>query len=125
MRAKEVMERYYRRYDQGDEDALRDLLDDHVSVSRPDGTGSVGIEDYLITYRATAVLFFDEMRPRTIAAIGSEVVVDLVNALTAKQDVENFFGMSVRKGQTLSLELDARYRITDGRITTIKVQNKR
>ncbi|QZP08052.1 hypothetical protein [Caenibius sp. WL] len=81
----------------------------------------VGIAAYLVAYRRSRALFEDVMEPQAMTGDAGEVRVTLINRLTARESVADFFGMALGKGETLSLLLDARYRLAGGRIVAIRI----
>ena len=46
---------------------------------------------------------------------------DMVLQYGGRADVADFFGLALARGETLTLRLDARYRVADGRISAIRI----
>lgn len=130
MTGEDILRRYYDAYNAGDEERLRALLADDVALVPIAGGGEAGAEEirgveaYLATYRTSLASFQDVMEPQAIEAEGNVVTVDLRNLLTAREDVDDFFGISARSGETVTLRLIARYTIADGRIVRIAITPK-
>ena len=122
MDGEDLLRRYYAAYNRGDEAALRACLAPEVAIVAAAGMAEqVGVEPYLAVYRRSRALFEDIMEPREMAQDADGVRVDLVNRLTARADVADFFGLALARGETLTLRLDARYRVADGRIAAIRI----
>ncbi len=122
MDGEDLLRRYYAAYNRGDEAALRACLAPDVAIVPAAGMAEqVGVEPYLAVYRRSRALFEDIMEPREMAQDADGVRVDLVNRLTARADVADFFGLTLARGETLTLRLDARYRVADGRIAAIRI----
>ena len=118
----ELLRRYYAAYNRGDEAGLRACLAEDVAIVPAEGMAQeVGIAAYLAAYRRSRALFEDVMEPQAMTGDAGEVRVTLINRLTARENVADFFGMALRKGETLSLLLDARYRLAGGRIVAIRI----
>ena len=118
----DLLRRYYAAYNAGDEDGLRACLADGVVLVPGEGLDQqIGVERYLAVYRQSRALFEDVMVPADITQHGDAVSVVLRNHLTARADVADYFGMAVARGATLTLNLDARYRVADGRIMAISL----
>ena len=118
----ELLRRYYTAYNRGDEAGLRACLAEDVAIVPAEGMAQeVGIAAYLAAYRRSRALFEDVLEPQAMTGDAGDVRVTLVNRLTARESVADFFGMALRKGETLSLPLDARYRLAGGRIVAIRI----
>ena len=118
----DLLNGYYAAYNRGDEGVMRALLAPTVTIVPADGAEEkAGVEPYLAAWRRSRALFEDTMEPQAMAQHGDLVTVDLRNRLTARQDVADFFGMAVRRGETLDLRLVARYTIRHGRIAAIRI----
>ena len=49
------------------------------------------------------------------------MTVRIVDKLTARDDVPDFMGQALAKGETITLNLTGRYTIRDGRIVGIRI----
>ena len=126
MDGEDLLRRYYAAYNRGDEAALRAGLAPDVAIVPVAGMAEqVGVEPYLAVYRRSRALFEDIMEPREMAQDADGVRVDLVNRLTARADVADFFDLALARGETLTLRLDARYRVADGRIAAIRISARK
>ena len=125
MTGEDILRHYYDAYNAGDEQGLRALLADDLALVPIAGADEIrGVDAYLATYRTSLASFEDVMEPQAIEAVGDVVTVDLRNLLTAREDVDDFFGLSARSGETITLQLIARYTIANGRIVRIAITPK-
>ncbi|MFS0897371.1 nuclear transport factor 2 family protein [Mycolicibacterium litorale] len=76
---------------------------------------------YLQTYRYMIGQFVDRMTPRDIQVDGAVATVQITDELTARADIPDFMGASLREGQSMTLDLLGRYTVMDGRIAEIEL----
>ena len=115
-----VMRAYYTAYNALDPDTLGQLLAPDVELVSAMGTQR-GRDAYLATYRTMTSLFTDIMTPETIAADGDTVTVTIHDSLTAKTDIADFMGQSLKGGEELIMRLQGRYTVSDGQIRRIEI----
>ncbi|SFR90276.1 nuclear transport factor 2 family protein [Sphingomonas jatrophae] len=119
--SEETMRAYYAAYNAEDPAHLGALLDDHVVLTSAAGEQR-GRDAYLATYAYMIGLFVDRMEPVEIAADADGATVRITDRLTAREDIPDFMGQRLAKGQTITLDLVGRYRIRDGRIAAIRIE---
>ena len=111
---------YYAAYNALDADGLAGLLAPDVELVSAMGT-QIGRDAYLETYRTMTGLFIDVMTPEQIAVNGDTVTVTIHDSLTAKADIADFMGQSLKAGEELVLHLQGQYTFRNGRITRIAI----
>ena len=111
---------YYVAYNALDADGLAGLLAPDVELISAMGT-QTGRDAYLETYRTMTGLFIDVMTPEQIAVNGDTVTVTIHDSLTAKADIADFMGQSLKAGEELVLRLQGQYTFRDGRIARIAI----
>lgn len=116
----ELLSRYYQTYNSEDSEALRAFYHPDVELVSAQGTMS-GVEAVLDTYRGLISMFHDKMTPESIVVEGEHARVLISDSFTAKQDVPDFMGMSLKAGETRVMKLKASYHIRDGRIARVEV----
>lgn len=101
---KALMESYYEAYNSGDADALqRFYAPDVVLVSaqgRIEGRAAL-----LDTYRWITGQMQDRMTPDSILIDGNRAAVEISDVFTARQDVADFLGRSLHRGESFSIRL--------------------
>lgn len=115
-----LMRAYYEAYNSEDESRLTPLLAEDVLLVSAAGEQR-GRDAYLATYRWMIATFEDRMTPERIAADQDGAVVEIHDRLVARQDVEDFIGLSPRAGEAIELSLTGRYMIRDGMIHRIEI----
>ena len=118
-----LIRRYYEAYNATDEAALANILDPDVTLTSATGTQS-GRDAYLGTFRYMTANFTDRMEPLSIAVSGDRATVHIRDTLTALNDVADFLGQSLQKGQEIVLDLVGRYTVRDNRIVAIEITAK-
>ena len=111
---------YYDAYNALDTERLTGLLAPDVELVSAMGIQS-GRTAYLETYRYMTGLFTDIMTPERIEVDGETVLVAIHDSLTAKADIGDFMGQSLKAGDELILQLRGRYTISDGMIRKIEI----
>lgn len=111
---------YYAAYNTLDADGLARLLAPDVELVSAMGT-QTGRDAYLATYRYMTGMFTDVMAPEHITAEGDTITVTIHDSLTAKADIADFMGQSLKAGEELVLRLQGRYTLRDGRIARIAI----
>ena len=112
---KAFFEDYYRTYNSENPQALEALYADDVVFTSAQGT-SHGRDAILQTYRYLIATFEDRMTPESILIDGNHAAVEITDVFTAREDVPDFMGASLKKGETLTLKLCGVYTVKDGRI---------
>jgi ketosteroid isomerase-like protein len=107
---KEFIEAYYTAYNSEDAAALRNFYADDVVLVSKQGELR-GAPAILETYRFLTGQFVDRMTPTRIAIDGANAVVDITDVFTAKQDVADFMGVALKRGEALELRLRGTYTV--------------
>ena len=115
------MRAYYRAYNSEDEAALAGYYHEDVELVSGEGTLR-GRDAILETYRHLTGLFHDKMTPLFISIDGDTAVVDILDRFTAKRDVGEFMGSTLREGESLVLRLRGTYQAIDGRFRRIAIE---
>jgi ketosteroid isomerase-like protein len=112
---KAFIEAYYAAYNSEDPAALREFYADDVVLTSAQGElrGAAAILD---TYRFLTGQFYDRMTPTRIEIDGTRAVVDITDVFTAKQDVADFMGVALSKGQSLELRLRGTYTVKESTV---------
>lgn len=116
----ELMRSYYAAYNAIDAEALAALLAPDVMLVSAMGEQR-GRDAYLATYAFMTGAFIDRMHPESIDIAGNVATVRIRNELTARQDIPEFMGQPVAKGQQIVLNLVGTYTIANGTITRIEI----
>lgn len=114
------MRAYYAAYNAEAPDQLAALVDDEVVLTSSSGELR-GIDAYLATYRYMIDNFIDQMEPVDIVADVEGATVQIVDRLTAREDIADFMGRRLTKGQMITLNLTGRYRFKNGKIAAIEI----
>ncbi len=112
----EFFERYYATYNRERPDELAHFYADDVVFTSAQGR-STGKEAILQTYRYLIDLFEDRMTPERILVDGDHAAVEITDVFTARKDVPDFMGASLKQGEQLTLKLCGIYTVKDNRIT--------
>lgn len=117
---KAFVEAYYSAYNSEDPVALRRFYADDVVLASAQGELR-GAEAILETYAFLTAQFIDRMTPTRIDIDGDRAVVEIVDVFTAKRDVADFMGVTLRAGEKLELQLRGTYTVKDGRFVRIEI----
>lgn len=115
-----LMRSYYSAYNAVDAEALQALLSPDVELVSALGT-QAGRDAYLATYGFMTGNFVDQMEPQDIQVSGNVAKVRIRNALTARNDIPDFMGQAISKGQQIVLDLVGTYTVSDGQISRIEI----
>jgi ketosteroid isomerase-like protein len=117
---KESIEAYYAAYNSGDPAALKPFYADDVVLLSAQGEvrGSAALID---TFLFITQQFVDQMTPQSIVIEGSRAVVEIEDVFTAKQDVADFLGRALRKGDSFKLNLCGVYEFSEAKFTRIRI----
>ena len=115
-----LMRSYYTAYNAVDAEALRALLAPNVALVSALGTQE-GRDAYLATYAFMTGNFIDQMHPQSIKVAGNVATVRIRNDLTARNDIPDFMGQPIARGQQIVLDLVGKYTIAGGRISRIEI----
>lgn len=118
--SEELMRSYYAAYNSEDADQLAALVDDEVVLTSAAGEQR-GKAAYIATYRHMIDQFIDKMEPLDIVASGGRATVQIIDRLTARKDISDFMGQRLTKGQTITLNIVANYRLRNGKIVAIDI----
>ncbi|WP_372797922.1 nuclear transport factor 2 family protein [Litorivivens sp.] len=108
--------RYYQAYNSEDPAALTLFYSPDVIFTTAQGEQR-GVEAILNTYGYLIGQFEDRMTPDSILVDGNRAAVEITDVFTARQDVADFMGMSLKKGESLTLKLCALYTVSNNKIT--------
>lgn len=115
-----LMRSYYAAYNAVDAEALKEVLAPDVTLVSAMGT-QAGRDAYLATYAFMTGNFIDQMHPGSIEVAGEVATVRIRNELTARNDIPDFMGQRIAKGQQIVLDLVGTYTLADGRIARIEI----
>lgn len=115
-----LFEQYYQTYNSEDPEALAAFYHRDVLLTSAQGVIN-GIDAVLDTYRAMIAMFQDRMTPIAIDINGATGVVEIEDSFIAKQDIDDFMGMRVSKGQSFELRLRGTYTVEAGRFKHIVI----
>ena len=113
---RDFFERYYTTYNSENPEALETFYAENVEFTSAQGT-SYARESILQTYRYLIGLFEDRMTPNSILIDGNRAAIEITDVFTAREDVADFMGTSVKKGEQLTLKLCGIYTVTNNQIT--------
>lgn len=116
-----LMRSYYATYNSENPAALRAFYADDVVLLSSQGEMR-GPDAILATYQYLISMFEDRMVPTVIRTEGDTAVVDITDTFTAKQDVADFMGASLQKGEQMVMQLRGTYRIRDNRFIHITIE---
>lgn len=111
---------YYEAYNSEDPAKLGALLADDVVLASAMGE-QTGKDAYLQTYQFMIATFIDKMRPEKITLTAEGAVVDIHDSLTARADVPDFMGQSLKAGEEMVLKLTGKYTLKNGKIARIEI----
>jgi ketosteroid isomerase-like protein len=111
---------YYEAYNSEDPARLGVFLADDVVMASAMGE-QTGKDSYLQTYQFMIATFIDRMRPEKITLTAEGAVIDIHDSLTARADVPDFMGQSLKGGEEMVLKLTGKYTLKNGRIVRIKI----
>lgn len=116
-----LFESYYRTYNSEDPRALAAYYHKDVVLESSQGTQN-GVEAIIATYQFLIAHFVDRMTPLDIHIQGDQGVITILDEFTAKQDVDDFLGMKLAKGDGFQLRLRGTYVVKDGRFKHITIE---
>lgn len=114
--SREFFERYYTTYNSENPEALETFYAENVEFTSAQGT-SHSRESILQTYRYLISLFEDRMTPDSILIDGDRAAVEITDVFTARDDVADFMGTTLKKGEQLTLQLCGIYTVKNNQIT--------
>ncbi|MBB3048575.1 limonene-1,2-epoxide hydrolase [Litorivivens lipolytica] len=109
-------ESYYATYNSEAPEALAAFYADDVLFTSAQGT-STGKEAILQTYGWLISQFEDRMTPDSILIDGNRAAIEITDVFTARADVADFMGVSLKKGEQLTLKLCGIYTVENQKIT--------
>ena len=115
------IESYYQTYNSEDPAALSAFYHEDVVLASSAGEQQ-GLQAIIDTYRFLIGQFHDKMTPDNIAIEGDTAIVDITDVFTAKKDVEDFMGQSLKAGESFELKLRGTYKIVDGKFKRIDIE---
>jgi ketosteroid isomerase-like protein len=102
------MRDYYKTYNSADPEALKGFYAEDVVLTSANGVID-GREALLATYGGIISILDDKMTPTRVMADGDVAMVEVEDVLTAKVDVPDFLGASLKAGQAMTLKLAGVY----------------
>lgn len=117
---RERMETYYRVFNTGDLEALADFYAEDIVFEYRD----VKIEgrEALIKYFAALQQGFTEtIHPKSILVDGDRIAVETEDAFTAKVDLPDFLGQSLKQGESVTARYGCFYDTRDDRIHHVRL----
>ena len=120
---KKFFESYYRAYNREDPQALSEFYHDDVVLRFAQGEQN-GKEALLGTYRFITSMLKDQMTPKNIIIQGEQAAIEIQDRFVAKQDINDFMGQKLAKGDTLELSVCGIYKVEDNRIKEITIYTK-
>lgn len=120
---KEFFESYYKTYNSEDPQALSEFYHDDVVLRFAQGEQN-GKEALLVTYRFITSMLKDQMTPKNIIIQGEQAAIEIHDRFEAKQDIDDFMGQKLAKGDTLELSVCGIYKVEDNRIKEITIYTK-
>ena len=117
---KAFFENYYETYNSEDPDALGAFYADDVVLTSAQGEQH-GADAIIATYRYLIGQFEDRMTPDTILIDGHRAAIEITDVFTARNDVEDFMGTSLKKGEQLVLKLCGVYTVENNKIKTATI----
>ena len=80
-----------------------------------------GPDGIIATYQYLIAMFHDKMTPTDIAISGDTAVVSIEDNFTAKQAIDDFMGMTLKKGESFTLHLTGTYQAEAGQFKKITI----
>lgn len=120
---REFFEGYYRSYNSEDPAALKQYYADDLVLVSAQGEQH-GVDAMLDTYRYLIANFEDRMTPDNIVIEGNCAAVEITDVFTARHDIEDFMGTSLKSGEQLTLKLCALYRVGNNKITHATIYSR-
>ena len=117
---KALMESYYQTYNAEDPIALRAFYHPEVEFITAQGAQH-GPDAIIATYQYLITMFHDKMTPTAIAISGDTAVVSIEDCFTAKQTIDDFMGMALKKDETFTLHLTGIYQAEAGQFKKITI----
>jgi ketosteroid isomerase-like protein len=115
------VEAYYAAYNSEDAERLRAFYHPDVELHSAQGVMK-GPEAILQTYGWLTANFRDQMSADRIVTAGNTATVWITDRFTAKQDVSDFLGASLKKGEARVLKLKGTYELQDGAFKRITIE---
>jgi ketosteroid isomerase-like protein len=120
---KEWIKSYYTTYNSGDAAALRKFYADAVVLTSAAGEIR-GAQAMVDTYQFITSQFVDQMTPTSILLEGNRAAVEITDVFTAKQDVADFLGRSLKQGESFTLQLCGIYEFADDQLQRITLYQR-
>lgn len=120
---REFFERYYQTYNSEDPDALRTFYANDVVLLSAQGEQR-GVDAIVDTYRYLIANFEDRMTPDSILIDGDRAAIEITDVFTARHDVKDFMGTSLKAGEKLTLKLCGIYQVENQKITHVTIYGR-
>ncbi len=120
---KEFFESYYETYNREDPEALSEFYHEDV-VIRSSQMEQTGKDAMMGTYQYIISILKDQMTPKNIIVQGDQAAVEIHDRFEAKEDIDDFLGQKLAKGDTMELTLCGIYKVEGDKIKEITIYQK-
>lgn len=117
---KERMEAYYRIFNSGDHEALVDFYADDI-VFEYQNTILEGRKALLDHFAGLQQGFTEKMRPLSILVDGNRIAAEVEDTFTAKVDLPDFLGQSLKQGESVTAKYGCFYDTRNQKISHIRL----
>jgi len=117
---RERMEAYYRAFNSGDHKSLAEYYSEDIVFEYRDVTLK-GREVVLRHFEELQRGFSETIRPKNILVDGGRVAVEVEDTFTAKVDLPDFLGRSLKKGDFLTARYGCFYDTRDNEICHVRL----
>ena len=114
------MEAYYRAFNSGDHSALADYYSEDL-VFEYRNMKLEGREAVLEHFAGLQQGFTEKIRPISILVDGDRVAVEMEDTFTAKVDLPDFLGQSLKQGESIAARFSGFYDSRDNKICRIRL----
>jgi hypothetical protein len=117
---KERMEAYYRAFNRGNHESLIDFYAEDI-VFEYQNTRLEGRKALLEHFAGLQQGFTEKMRPVSILVDGNRIAVEVEDTFTAKVDLPDFLGQSLKQGESVTAKFGCFYDTRDQQISHIRL----
>jgi ketosteroid isomerase-like protein len=117
---RERMEAYYRAFNSGDHEALVDFYAEDI-VFEYQNTKLEGREVLLDHFAQLQQGFTEKMRPLSILVDGNRIAAEVEDTFTAKVDLPDFLGQSLKQGESVTAKYGCFYDTRSQKISHIRL----
>lgn len=112
--------RYYEEYNSQGADGVSSFYSSDV-IFEFQNVKLNGREEVLNYFKQLHMAFKEIMKPQTIFVLGDKAAVELENEFVAKAEIPDFFGKSLKVGESTMANFGAFYDIRDGKIAHVRI----